>query len=85
MVPGVTPLSDTTTMTEEPPPGELRKKASLRQVAATMFWGLFMIGKKGTWERDGATVTLAQVVVGGVVTCAIVVFILIALTRFAVS
>jgi hypothetical protein len=26
-----------------------------------------MIGKKGTWERDGAVVTLPQMIVGGLV------------------
>lgn len=62
-----------------------RKKASIGQVAATMFWALFMIGKKGTWERDGATITLAQAVIGGIIMCIVVVFLLIALTRFAVS
>jgi len=41
-----------------------------------MFWGLFMIGKKGTWERDGATITLAQAIVGGVITFIVVVSIL---------
>ena len=36
------------------------KKAGWRQVMATMFWGLMMIGKKGTWERDGATLSMRQ-------------------------
>jgi hypothetical protein len=52
------------------------KKASVGQVAATMFWGLFMIGKKGTWERDGAVVTLPQLIVGGVVAAIVVVSLL---------
>lgn len=60
------------------------KKAGLRQVMATMFWGLCMIGKKGTWERDGATVTLRQVIFGALVTTAIVIAILVLLVRFAI-
>ena len=59
------------------------KKASLRQVAATMFWGLFMIGKKGTWERDQATITLVQAIVGGIVTLLVVIAVLITIVRFA--
>ncbi len=42
------------------------RKASIGQVAATMFWALFMIGRKGTWEREGAVITLPQAIVGGV-------------------
>jgi hypothetical protein len=59
------------------------KKAGLLQVASTMFWGLFMIGKKGTWERDGATMTLRQAIVGGVVTFVVVVLVLVLLVRLA--
>lgn len=42
-----------------PPPREA--KASVAQVAATIFFGLFAIGKKNTWEKDGVTVTPLQV------------------------
>jgi hypothetical protein len=59
------------------------RKAGWSQVAATMFWGLFMIGKKGTWERGGATVTLAQVIVGGVITFVVVVCLLALIVWFA--
>jgi len=59
------------------------RKASIMQVAATMFWALFMIGKKGTWERDGATITLAQAIVGAVVAGLIVILILVSLVYFA--
>lgn len=68
--------------TDDHPP--VIKKAGLRQVMATMCWGLFMIGKKGTWERDGATVTLRQVVFGALVTTAIVIAILVLLVRWAI-
>lgn len=53
-----------------------KKKAGLRQVAATIFFGLLMVGRKDTWHRDGATVTFAQVVVGAFVGLAVVVVLL---------
>lgn len=59
------------------------RKAGIRQVMATMLWGLCMIGKKGTWERDGATVTLPQVVIGAVIATVVVIGILLLLVRFA--
>jgi hypothetical protein len=59
--------------------GPVLKKAGLRQVASTMFWGLLMIGKKGTWEKDGATITLFQAVVGAVITGIVVVVLLISI------
>lgn len=71
-------------MSPETPPGKPAKKASLGQVAATMFWGLCMIGKKGTWERDGAKITLAQAVAGALIAGCVVVAVLVLLVRFAV-
>jgi hypothetical protein len=59
------------------------KKATLGQIASTMFWAMCMIGKKGTWERDGAKISLPQAVVGAVIAGVIVVGILILLARFA--
>jgi hypothetical protein len=44
-----------------------------------------MIGKKGTWERNGATLTMGQVIVGGLITTIIVISLLILLVKFAVS
>ena len=55
------------------------KKAGFFQVAATIFWGLFMIGRKGTWDRDGAIVSLGQVIVGAAVGGVLVVLSLIAI------
>ena len=49
-----------------------------------MLWGLCMIGKKGTWEKDGATITLFQAIVGAAITGIAVVFILIMIVRFVV-
>ena len=65
--------------------GAAPRKAGLRQVAATMLWGMCMIGKKGTWERDGATVTLKQVIVGALITTIVVVAVLLLLVRMAVT
>ena len=50
-----------------------------------MFWALLMIGKKGTWERDGARVTLGQAVAGGLIMGVLVVLALIGLVRLAVG
>ena len=61
------------------------RKASLGQVAATMFWGLLMIGKRGTWERNGVTITLKQAVIGALVAGCVVVFVLVLLVRLAVG
>lgn len=61
------------------------QKAGWRQVMATMCWGLLMIGKKGTWERDGATVTLPQVIVGALIMTLLVIAILVLLVRFAIG
>jgi len=61
-----------------------RARASLRQVAATMFWGLLMIGRKGTWERNGAVVSLKQVVIGAIIAGVLVVAALIALAQLVI-
>ena len=58
------------------------KKATLSQVAATLFWGMCMIGKKNTWERDGAKISLRQIIVGAVIAGCIVVILLVLLARF---
>ncbi len=60
------------------------KKATFAQVAATMFWGLCMIGKKGTWERDGVKVSLPQVIVGALIAGGVVVTLLVLLAHFVV-
>ena len=60
------------------------KKATLGQVIATMFWGMCMIGKKGTWERDGAKLTLPQAIAGAVIAGCLVVAVLVLLGRLAV-
>ena len=60
------------------------KKASLGQVATTMFWAMCMIGKKGTWERDGVKISLKQAVIGALIAGCVVVSVLIMLVRLVV-
>ncbi len=43
------------------------KRAGVAQVAKTLVFGLFAIGMKGTWEREGVRVTPGQIVVGALV------------------
>ncbi len=59
------------------------KKASIRQVVATMFFALIAIGRKNTWHKDGATVTFAQVVVGAFVGLLVLIALLSALVWLA--
>jgi len=61
------------------------KKAGVLQVVSTIFWAMFMIGRKGTWEKDGAVVSMPQMVVGALVGGVVVVLILLALVRLALS
>ena len=61
------------------------KKAGIRQVAATIFFALIAIGKKNTWQKDGATVTLFQVVLGALVGFALLLAVLITLVTLATS
>ncbi len=73
------------TRADEPVPMPPPKKASIGQVASTMFWALFMVGKKGTWEKDGATITLTQAIVGAVIALFVVLFFLVTIVRLAVG
>lgn len=73
------------TSDKPPEPATAGKKAGWGQVMATMFWGLMMIGKKGTWERDGATLSMRQVIVGALIMTVIVIAILLLLVKFALS
>jgi hypothetical protein len=59
------------------------KKASIRQVIATMFFALIAIGRKNTWHKDGATVSFAQVVVGAFAGLAVLIALLAALVWLA--
>ena len=59
------------------------KNAGIRQVAATIFFALFAVGKRNTWHRDGATVTLFQVVVGALVGSVVVIAVLVSIVMLA--
>lgn len=59
-----------------------KAKASIAQVAATIFFGLLAIGKENTWKKDGATVTPVQVIVGALIGLIIVIAGLITLVLF---
>ena len=59
------------------------RKASPLQVAATMFWALFAIGRRNTWHKDGATITLFQAVVGAFVGLIVIVLLLVLLVVLA--
>lgn len=60
-------------------PPSRKPRAGIRQVAATIFFGLFAVGRKNTWEKDGVTVTPVQVVVGALIGLLVVLAGLIAL------
>ena len=62
-------------------PDSSPKKAGWLQVARTIFWGLFMIGRKGTWEKDGAVVSLPQIIVGAFIGLVVVLAVLISIVR----
>ncbi len=77
-MPAVPPPRDST----EPLPA---RKAGFAQIAATMFWGMCMIGKRGTWEKDGVTISLKQAIIGAVIAGCVVIFVLVMLVRLALS
>ena len=68
-----------------PPDMTAEKKASFGQVAATMFWALCMIGKKGTWERDGVKISMKQAVIGALIAGCVVIAVLKLLVKLALN
>ena len=56
-------------------------------VAKIMFFGLLMIGKKATWEKNGigTQVTVGQIVAGAIIGGFVVVALLVLLARIAVG
>jgi len=50
-------------------------------VAKTLVFGLFAIGMKGTWEKDGVRVTPGQIVVGALIGGVLLVVAIISLVR----
>lgn len=65
---------------EQDRPAPVRRAGPL-QVAKTLFFGLFAIGMKGTWEKDGVQVTPGQIVVGALIGGVVLVVVIIAVVR----
>jgi uncharacterized membrane protein YfcA len=61
------------------------KKAGVLQVAVTILSALFAIRRKGAAEKDSATITLPQAVIGGVIGVVILVLALIMIVNFVVG
>ncbi|MBX9903110.1 MAG: DUF2970 domain-containing protein [Burkholderiales bacterium] len=57
------------------------RRASIFQVFATMFCGIFAIGAKGTWQKDGATITITQVIIAAAITLIVLVLGLVAIVK----
>ncbi len=74
---------------DDPSPGDDPKpvaapaprRAGPLQVAKTLVFGLFAIGMKGTWEKDGVRVTPGQIVVGALIGGVLLVVAIISLVR----
>ena len=49
-----------------------------------MFCGIFAIGAKGTWQKDGATVTITQVIIAAAITLIVLVLALVAIVKLVV-
>lgn len=66
-----------------------KRRAGPLQVAKTVFFGLFAIGMKGTWEKEGVQVTPGQIVVaaliGGVVLVAVIITIVRVVLKLATA
>jgi hypothetical protein len=76
----VTPSDPEVDLNAKPAP----RRAGPLQVAKTMFFGLFAIGMKGTWEKEGTKVTPAQVVIGALIGGVLLVTLLITLARVVI-
>ncbi|MGP1665659.1 MAG: hypothetical protein ACTS5I_07075 [Rhodanobacter sp.] len=76
--------ADPKSLKEESPPLPPTRRASIFQVIATMFCGVFAIGAKGTWQRGGATVTFTQVIIAAVITLIVLVLVLVAIVKLVV-
>lgn len=69
---------------EESPPLPPMRRASIFQVIATMFCGIFAIGAKGTWQKNGATITIPQVIIAAAITLIVLVLVLVAIVKLVV-
>ena len=71
----------------DPKPGSRPKGPGLLAVAKILFFGLLMIGKQSTWEKDGigAQATHGQIVAGAIIGGIVLVALLALLARIAVG
>jgi hypothetical protein len=67
-----------------PPPAH-RRKASLAQTAAAVFWSFFGVRKRAHYEADSAQLNPVHVIVMGVVGAAVFVAVLILVVRWVVG
>ena len=67
--------------------GSLSQGTGLLAVARIIFFGLLMIGRKATWEKNGigAQLTLGQIVAGAIIGGIVVVALLVLLARTVVG
>ena len=71
----------------DPEPGSRPKRPGPLAVAKIMFFGLLMIGKQSTWEKDGigARATHGQIVAGAIIGGIVLVALLALVARIAVG
>ncbi|MCU0765204.1 MAG: DUF2970 domain-containing protein [Burkholderiaceae bacterium] len=62
-----------------------RRKASLAQTAAAVFWSFFGVRKRAHYEADAAQLNPVHVIVMGVVGAAVLVAVLILVVRWVVG
>lgn len=85
------PLTPVTSLKPESEPDRKSdsrsKEAGLLAVAKIMFFGLLMVGKKATWEKDGvgAQLTPGQIVAGAIIGGLVVVALLVSVARIVVG
>ncbi len=64
---------------------QVRKKASLLQVAKAVFWSFLGIRKRRDYETDSAQLTPLQGIIAGLIGAAVLVVSLILLVRFIIG
>lgn len=64
---------------------QIRKKASLLQIAKAVFWSFLGIRKRRDYETDSVELKPHQVIVAGLIGAAVLVLSLILLVRFIIG
>lgn len=70
---------------QEPEEPEVRRKASLRQVAGAVFWSFFGIRKHKDYQADVSAITPLQIVIMGLLGGVLLVLGIALLVHFIVS